>query len=83
MFEFQRYFFGFPIGLALGVPEDDIAELLEEDVYGENALDYLGRLANLVCESKYPNSTGHRNNQNLIQDLRLTLETLLNRSHQA
>lgn len=80
MFVFQRYFFGFPLGLALGVPEGDIAELLDDDVYGDNALEYLGRLAHLVCESKYPNSTGHRNNQNIVQDLRQALEYLLNRS---
>ncbi|XP_031635042.1 uncharacterized protein LOC116348264 [Contarinia nasturtii] len=80
---FNRYFFGFPIGLALGVPEEDIKDILEDDIYGNQAIDYLGRLAHLICGTKHPNASSHRTNQNIVRDLREALEGLLNRSQQA
>lgn len=69
----QRYLYAFPIGFALGIPENDITRLLEVHTTMEEVASALGKLANKRCQSSYP--VQFKFNDHIVHDLVIALLT--------
>lgn len=63
---FQSYLYGFPIGLALGIPQEDIAWILEQNNSLDAVAGQLSKRANDLCRTKHPHF-GY--NENIVRDL--------------
>lgn len=68
---FQLYLYGFPLGVALGIPERDGTKILNENEDRSDirsAAIELGALAEERCEQKYSNSGDYTFNGNTVRD---------------
>lgn len=64
---FQRYLYGFPIGLAIGVPEGEITRILETHNSMDEIASQLGKYANTSCKRQYPDYVG--NTEHIVREL--------------
>lgn len=64
---FQRYLYGFPIGLAVGVPESEITRILETQISMDEIARQLGILATTLCKRQFPDYSG--NTEHIVREI--------------